>query len=70
MSALAEDVLLLIRRRERITISEIKERFNVTTDTAETIIRFLLSFGFVEKDAGGRYYVLSKPCRKFLEELT
>ena len=69
MSALAEDVLNLLEKREKVTIREIKDKFDVTEETAQMIINFLMEFGFAEADKSKKYYMLSNACKKFFKEL-
>ena len=68
MSELAEEMLYLISKKGKIEVREIQGRFNLTKESATTVIDFLAEFGFVQLDEGKRYVMLSEPCKRFFEE--
>jgi len=70
LSNLAEEILSFVSKKGKIEAREIQERFNLTKETATTVINFLVEFGFAELDESKRYVRLSEPCKKFLEEDT
>ena len=68
MSELAEEMLYLISKKGKIDLREIQDRFNLTRETASTVIDFLAEFGFVQLDEDKKYIMLSEPCKRFFEE--
>ena len=68
MSDLAEEILYLIGKRGKIETREVQDRFNLSRETATSVVDFLVEFGFAELDQSKRYIRLSEPCKKFFEE--
>ncbi len=69
MSDLVEVILSMVRKKGTCRIEEIQETFNLTRETQNSIIDFLVEYGFLEWDKRKRYIRLSKPSRKFFEEI-
>lgn len=67
LSELAEETLSLIRKKRKMTIEEMEDSLNISSETANTIVDFLVRFGFAELDGAKRYVRLSEPCRRFFE---
>lgn len=69
MSALAEEILVVLSKKGRMAIMDVPDRFNVTKETAKLAVEFLLKFGFVELDEVKEHMRLSEPCEKFFAEV-
>ena len=65
---LAEEILYLISKKDKIEIGEIQDRFSLRRETVTRVIDFLVEFGFVQLDGSNRYITLSEACRRFFEE--
>ncbi len=70
MIGLADEILSLIARKDQIEIADIQDRFGITKQTANSVIDFLVKFGFIEIDDSKRYVRLSEPCKKFFAEIS
>ena len=68
LNNLPEEILSLVSKKQKVEIREIKDRFNITSETAKSVIDFLVEFGFVQFDESKGYVMLSKSYKRFLEE--
>ena len=59
----------LIRKKGKIETREVQDRLGLTKETTNMFIDFLVKFGFAEFDASKRSISLSKPCKRFFEEM-
>lgn len=66
---LADEVLSMIAKKGQIELSDIQDRFSVTKRTANSVVDFLVKYGFAEFDSSEQYIVLSQPCKKFFAEI-
>ena len=73
LSDLVEEILSLIKKKalvkkkHKVEIRELKDKFNVSIETTKSVVDFLVEFGFVRLDESKRYIMLSTPYKRFLE---
>ena len=67
VSTLAEAVLLRVVKERRVEIRDICDTFNVTKETATSVIDFLVGFGFLRNDKKKKYLTLSEASREFFK---
>ncbi|MGH9933576.1 MAG: winged helix-turn-helix transcriptional regulator [Nitrososphaerales archaeon] len=68
MIHLADEILSLIAKKGQIAIRDVQDRLGISKQTANSVIDFLMKFGFVEFDGEG-FVKLSEPCKKFFVEI-
>jgi len=63
-------MLSLVNKKGKVEVREIKDRFNLSNETLNSVIGFLVEFGLVRLDESKRYIMLSPTGKKFFEGRT
>ena len=69
LGSVAEEVLSLMYKKEKVRIEEIQSTLNLSKTTSYNVTSFLVQFGFVEMDETNTHFQLSKVYKKFLKEI-
>lgn len=68
MIHLADEVLSLVAEKGKINVKDIQDKLSVSKQTANSVIDFLVQFGFAQFDDKGLVR-LSEPCKIFFADI-
>lgn len=68
MTNLPEEIIDLVSKNGKIETAKIPVMFDLSNETADEIIDFLVEFGFLCFDRNGKYLKLSKPLQNYFKK--